>query len=336
MPHLYINDHKRLMEEQHLLKLIEKFLDGTANSFEKKQLNDWYKKNNEEESVWLSETADEQEMLNKRILNNIKQHLDRTRTPVISFRRRLFPKIAAIIIGFAVITGYYFYQGKHEALPAVVSASVQAPQHLQENKYIVLPDSSTVLLRSGSKISYAFNGITRELTLTGEAYFDIRHNLKQPFIIHTGKLKTTVLGTAFNIKAYPNQKITVSVTRGKVSVSDGNEKTLAVLLPDQQVIYNEATKVKDQSTVKAQKTVEWAKEDMQFKDMPFKQLADRLARRYNVEIRFQHAGLENCLISGRFDGTESLDAVLRTISATMATTYTIDTSLVTLDGKGCI
>ncbi len=324
------------MEEQHLLGLIDKFLNGTANSFEKRQLDDWYQKNNEEETVWLSDTSDEEELIQQRMLLKIKEHVVNTRRPVRPLFSRMMPKVAAVLAGIAVLSGYYFYKTQGKASPkAILTASMQASEKLLENKYVLLPDSSTVLLHSGSKISYTFNGKTRELTLEGEAYFDIKHMQYQPFIIHTGKVTTTVLGTAFNIKAYPNQKITVSVTRGRVSVADGNKKILAILLPDQQVVYNELTKVTDQHKVNASQIMEWANSDMQFNDMPFKQLADRLSRRYDVEVKFQHAELENCLITGRFNGTEPLDSALKIVAATMATTYTVDGNVVTIDGKGC-
>lgn len=336
MCHFYLNSYKRLMEEQHLLALIDKFLNGTANSFEKKQLDDWYQKNNEEETVWLSDTPDEEELIQQKMLLKIKEHVVGTRTPIRSLYRRMLLKVAAVLAGLSLFTGYYFYKMQSVSPhTATLSASMQASEKLLENKYILLPDSSTVLLHSGSKISYSFNGKTRELTLEGEAYFDIKHIQSQPFIIHTGKVTTTVIGTAFNIKAYPNHKIIVSVTRGRVKVADGNKKLLAILVPDQQVVYNELTRVTNQNKVNALQIIEWANSDMQFSDMPFKQLADRLSRRYNVEVKFQHAELENCLITGRFNGTEPLDSALKIVAATMATTYTVNGNIVTIDGKGC-
>src|SRR5207248_3097180 len=93
-------------------------------------------------------------------------------------------------------------------------------------RHIVLPDSSTVVLHAGSRLLFpeAFSVNTREVTLVGEAYFDIVHREAQPFIIHTGQLKTTVLGTAFNIRAYDSsQEVMVSVTKGRVRVESGNQ-----------------------------------------------------------------------------------------------------------------
>jgi ferric-dicitrate binding protein FerR (iron transport regulator) len=79
-----------------------------------------------------------------------------------------------------------------------------------------------VWLNAASSLEFPdkFSGSKREVYLTGEAFFDVKHSDKSPFLIHTKNITTTVVGTAFNIKAYVNQKvIIVSVSRGKVKVS---------------------------------------------------------------------------------------------------------------------
>src|SRR5688572_8298430 len=104
-------------------------------------------------------------------------------------------------------------------------------------QFLRLPDGSTVLLNEGSKLEYpiTFSGDTREVFLQGEGYFDIQHNPSKPFVVKTANVTTTVLGTAFNVKAFPSEKhITVTVTRGKVKVSK-DEKVLGVITHDQQI-----------------------------------------------------------------------------------------------------
>ena len=106
-----------------------------------------------------------------------------------------------------------------------------------EYKYILLPDSTQVWLNAGSTLDYPehFDEATREVTLVGEAYFDVKHAAEHPFIIHTGQIQTTVLGTAFNINAYTDRSnIQVSVSRGKVKVSRGDQ-LIAMLVKGQEV-----------------------------------------------------------------------------------------------------
>jgi len=323
------------MEEQDLISLIRKFLAGEASDSEKKILNDWYLQQNEKDVVWDAVSAEEEKEVQARMLKHINKHVKASRPRIVSFNKGFIRRAAAVIIGFMLLLGGYTYFTKGNKSAKVLSAAVIAPVKFLENKYVVLPDSSVVVLHSGSKIQYTFNGKKRQLSLIGEAYFDIKHKADQPFEIHTGRVITTVLGTAFNIKAYPDQDVTVSVTRGKVSVQDGSKKMLAILLPNQQVSYNEIAKSTSLKTVVSKEVIGWAKSDMQLTDMPFEQVIERLDRRYNVKIEFKNPELAKCLITGRFNGTESLDQVLQVVTETMNYSYKINGETVTVNGAGC-
>ena len=90
----------------------------------------------------------------------------------------------------------------------------------------ILPDGSTVWVNAGSHISFDndFKGQTREVTLNGEAYFDVVKNPKQPFIVHVSGYDIRVLGTAFNVKSYPGDKtIETTLLRGLVQVTKQGE-----------------------------------------------------------------------------------------------------------------
>jgi len=323
------------MEEQDLISLIRKFLAGEASDSEKKILNDWYLQQNEKDVVWDAVSAEEEKEVQARMLKHINKHVKASRPRIVSFNKGFIRRAAAVIIGFMLLLGGYTYFTKGNKSAKVLSAAIIAPVKFLENKYVVLPDSSVVVLHSGSKIQYTFNGKKRQLSLIGEAYFDIKHKADQPFEIHTGRVITTVLGTAFNIKAYPDQDVTVSVTRGKVSVQDGSKKMLAILLPNQQVSYNEIAKSTRLKTVVSKEVIGWAKSDMQLTDMPFEQVIERLDRRYNVKIEFKNPELAKCLITGRFNGTESLDQVLQVVTETMNYSYKINGETVTVNGAGC-
>jgi transmembrane sensor len=243
---------------------------------------------------------------------------------------------AAAVLLAAIGLFLYLKQAPAKLLVANVDHATNSSKNITAgdgHKSIKLPDGSTVILNSNSSLQFAtpFIGKTREVILNGEGYFDIKHDRAHPFIVHTGKIITTVLGTAFDISAYPGQKVIVSVTRGKVSVSDDKNKMLALLTPDQQVYYSQATKVASQQPIIAQKTIEWVKSDMQFTGMPFKELAERLSKRYDVTVEFKNPDLEKYLITGRFNGTESIDDVLKVLCGTSSATYSIDGKTVLLD-----
>ncbi len=323
------------MKEEQLLALIEKYLDGSATEQEKQQLDQWYRKQSEQEAIWQANSADEEKALEQRMLLHIYQHIKTDEVPVKKlWHRNVYRYAAAVFLGAFLCAGYFIFTKKQPAR-FEQPVAVVAPTVLSENRFVELPDSSTVVLHSGSSIRYAMNGNIREVHLKGEAFFDVKHMSANPFVIYTGNIKTTVLGTAFNIKANPGEQVVVSVSRGKVSVSDTKQHVLATLLPNQQLVYNAENKKVSQEKVEALSAVTWAKSDMQFEDMPFKQLAERLGRRYDVSVNFKNKNLEKCLITGRFNGTETLNQVLQALTETMGASFATDGKTVALDGTGC-
>lgn len=88
-----------------------------------------------------------------------------------------------------------------------------------ESRSITLPDQSKIVLNENSTFSYTFDGDTRKVILSGEAFFDVEKDAKHPFVIETGDVQTRVLGTSFNIRAYPDEeKVKVSVKTGRVEM----------------------------------------------------------------------------------------------------------------------
>lgn len=323
------------MKEEQLLALIEKYLDGSATEQERQQLDRWYRQQNGQEAVWHANSAHEEQLVEQRMLAHIYQHIKADGAPVKKLWQRNLPRYAAaVILSVSLCAGYFLLNQKQDAKISQPLA-VAAPASLSENRFVVLPDSSTVVLHSGSSIRYAMNGRVREVRLKGEAFFDVKHKTENPFVIYSGNIKTTVLGTAFNIKANPGEKVVVSVSRGKVSVSDARQRLLATLLPNQQLVYNADDQKTLQENVEAMSAMKWARSDMQFEDMPFKQLAERLSRRYDVGVTFKNKDLEKCLITGRFNGTETLNQVLQALTETMGASYTTNGKTVALDGAGC-
>jgi len=204
-------------------------------------------------------------------------------------------------------------------------------------RHITLPDGSSVVLHAGGKLGYPteFKGGAREVTLSGEAYFDIVHNPAKPFVIHTGKVRTTVLGTAFNIKSDEKQVI-VSVTRGKVKVERGSE-TLAVLTRDQEIQYNVPKAVRVTHTVNAVTIVtDWTKEDMVFNGISFEEIAGLLSKRYGVPVQFTNESLKKCKIRASFSGTETLEQVSTVLSAIRNGSFEqLKDGTILFNGEGC-
>ncbi|MDR3220353.1 MAG: FecR domain-containing protein [Dysgonamonadaceae bacterium] len=186
-------------------------------------------------------------------------------------------------------------------------------EEVDYTRNIMLSDGSTVILHKGSTLTCAntFLQTSRDVYLTGEAYFDITHNPEKPFIIHSGEVNTVVLGTAFSIKAWPGQKhIVVAVTRGKVKVENGAE-VLAVLVANQQLDYDtQQSQIRTTLTDANQNINEWIREDMQFEPVPLSQIVSVLGKRYGADIHIKDTSLGEKVIVSSFNGMESLYNVL--------------------------
>ncbi|MFT3947755.1 MAG: FecR domain-containing protein [Agriterribacter sp.] len=246
--------------------------------------------------------------------------------------------VAASILLAVFISIYRF---EPEIVPAEAKPIAVAPAAAASlagyTRYITLPDGSSVVLHAGSRLEYptVFAGKTREVRLSGEAYFDVFHNPERPFIIHTGTVKTTVLGTAFNIRS-DEKKVVISVTRGKVRVEDAT-KVLAVLTPDQQVEYSIEAAAGVRHNVDAQTIVtDWTKENMVFNGITFEEIGKILSRRYGVPVRFENEALKNCKIRASFSGTEPLDHVAGVLSAIRNGGFKqITDGTIVFTGEGC-
>jgi ferric-dicitrate binding protein FerR (iron transport regulator) len=178
---------------------------------------------------------------------------------------------------------------------------------------IQLPDGSTVILNAGSTLEYpqSFDGPEREVTLRGEGFFDIQHDAEKPFVVHTGKVKTTVLGTAFNIKAYPYQSdITVTVTRGKVRVSD-DKQIFGIVSPDQQITFNKNQELVQQKAVDSHEITSWVEKDIYFEDITIDQAINQLEKRFGITIDLKNHNIGSCKFTATFVREEDIEQILR-------------------------
>ena len=202
---------------------------------------------------------------------------------------------------------------------------------------IHLPDGSTVVLNTESRLDYptAFTGKTREVYLSGEGYFDIRSVAGQPFLVHTGKLTTRVLGTAFDIKAYPGDgTIDITVTKGKVQVLN-EQRNLGTLVANQQIHYVPSTEAVRQLRVDPQPIVAWKPSEIFYDNITMDSAARNLEQRFGVTVTFHNDALRACRVTATFSPEDGLDEILTVLCGVTASTYTERGKEISLDGKGC-
>ncbi len=224
--------------------------------------------------------------------------------------RKAVALAACILVGIAGI-GYYIVSPRIEN-----ERIAELPAKVEAHQIIKLPDGSVVVLNAGSSLEFptTFKGKkSREVTLRGEGYFDIKHDASSPFIVYTGKLRTTVLGTAFNIKAYPDENdITVTVTRGKVKVSD-DKKVIGIITPDQQIKFSKYQEASQQQPVDSREVVSWSDRDIFFDDATLADVAKQLEQRFGIAIVFDNDTIKDCRFTATFVRGEDLDQILTVI-----------------------
>lgn len=222
--------------------------------------------------------------------------------------------------------------------PKQVTQSITSLTVKTENEHqkVNLPDGSTVILNNNSSITYPkVFGAERMVTLVGEGYFDIRHDAKKSFTVRAGKLSTKVLGTAFNIKAYTsNRNIEVTVTRGKVSVLD-SQSVLGILVPNQQIIFNQKNKRINFVNVLAKNAIQWQESDIFFDDISLEEAAKILSKRFNTPITFANELPKKCRFTATFLKGESLEEILKIICSYNNAQYQTSAGGITINGVGC-
>ncbi len=213
---------------------------------------------------------------------------------------------------------------------------------------IQLPDGSMVWLNAGSKLTYTkdFGKKNREVVLTGEAFFDVTKNPEKPFLIQTNSINIKVLGTAFNVKAYPEDKQTeTSLIRGNIEVTIKNRPNDKIFLsPSEKLVVENIVAIENYKNEKKQNSTsrptikesysvaslvpklsinklkyspvdstvaetQWINNRLVFRDESFEELATRLERWYDVSIELKDASLEDARLNGIFQSETIVQAL---------------------------
>lgn len=262
----------------------------------------------------------------------------------------------ALALGAVIITASAFlYQqsGGDNTTAAEMPARNEISTRYGSKTSLVLPDGSKVWLNAGSKLSYDKNygNSLREVTLAGEAFFDVVKNPSRPFIIHTSKMEVRVLGTAFNVKCYPDEKKTeTSLIRGSVEITLKNRPEKIVLKPNEKIVINDdepndeqpvqTTATKTGGPVKPAEPIftlehitrepvnneiietSWIDNRLIFNNETFEEIAVKMERWYAVHISVESETLKKKRFTGTFEN-ETVSQALSAMQLTLPFGYSI-------------
>lgn len=263
-------------------------------------------------------------------------------------------RIKRIVIGFSVAASLVLglFIGR-EAIPtpdifAADPASIQTIKWItkatlpgQKITKHTLPDGTIISLNAASKVTYPekFIGDKREVNLEGEAFFDVKRDESKPFLINAQGSVTKVLGTSFNINAYPGENnVEIAVMSGKVAVfpwpGEGNQEDQEMLLlsPNEKAVLKPETHQVAKSAADLETIASWKKNLLIFRNDPFEVVAKKLERWYGVQFVIQTNETPQGKWNGRFQ-SNSLEYVLNGLMFSSDFEFTIDKQVVYVTSK---
>ena len=284
-----------------------KFFDGKASREEKEAVRIWLESSPENEQ----ELFREREFFDAMILSGSTKSAGEEKKSHPFFRTVLFEaiKIAAVFV-ITVACGTYFYKSEIRKIGEAMN-TIKVPAGQRAN--LTLPDGTNVWLNARSEMRYpaVFKGNKREITLDGEAYFEVTHNEDKPFVVQTNKCNVEVLGTKFNVEAYSDSEdFCTSLMEGSVRVSDKGNPSETVLLSPNHMVSLENGQLST-SPILDFDVFRWKEGLICFRNMNFEQLMLRFEKCYGVRIVVENKHLVNYICSGKFRISDGIDNALR-------------------------
>ena len=290
------------------IELLHRLIAGTTTEEENRQLMEWFRQcASKEEFFMLFETAwkespDEMPRdVQERMYRRLSRELDEKKTKTILLRSRfswkVWPQIAVACIILVLGLVNYRMNDKQKQL-STQNFTVLAEKG--QRAFITLPDSTKVWLNSDTKISYpADYGLKeRNVTLVGEAYFEVAKNPDKRFIVEAKGMQVEALGTSFNVNAYQNDnKIIASLFSGSVRVS--YDRHVAILKPHESVkvdlLNRSFSRYKDESM---QNIALWRKNEITFDGESLEEITHIMSRLYNTTICIEDESLKKVCYIG--------------------------------------
>jgi transmembrane sensor len=254
------------------------------------------------------------------------------------------------VLFFVLVFGIFSYNKNNTpSLEQPIAKSEISTKNGSRSK-IQLPDGTSVWLNSSSKLTYDnenFGATIREVSLVGEAYFDVIKNPSKPFIIHTTKMDIKVLGTAFNVKSYPTDKTTeTSLIHGSVEVTLNDRQEKIMLKPSEKLIFNTIQNKSEKiSTLKGNLKINekekpiielshltiypidnsivetaWKENKLVFRNESLEDIALKMERWYGISIVIRTESLKKELITGSFE-KETIFQALKALQFTNKFNY---------------
>jgi ferric-dicitrate binding protein FerR (iron transport regulator) len=332
------------MNESQLQVLLEHYHTGTATPEEAALLHEWYGSLQQAERSFFSKEENQRAVLAE-LLHKVQGQLP---VPAVNNGQEItvvkmnagVKWIAAAAVLLLVIAGWLYLPAKQAASPAALATltskdtttPVTVQWHTQRNTTAAtlttaLPDGSSVTLAAGASLKYRapFAGdLKREVYTEGQVSFDVKKNREKPFVVYSGRLATTVLGTTFSV--YEDKKtariilFTGKVVVRQVTALKGWDQPAVFLLPGEQLLYTTGTEKLVVTKIPVNKEEETR--GLVFENTALPVVLEKLIKQYRVPIAYQAEELSGMYFSGKIQPADSLAVLLQAIAQMNGLTVT--------------
>jgi len=309
-------------------KQLKRMMLGIASEKEKQEIYNSHESNSMLEQVWNNTNSElSQPSFDKhKLFQKISNQIDNNNVPTIRWYQKPAFRVAAsiaVLVTISLSAIYFVWNNRNFAEKQMLTV-FSGSNSMQQ---VVLPDGSKVLLNKHTTIKYpkVFRKKVRRVELSGEAIFEVTHNPNQAFIVAANNVEVEVLGTVFNVMAYPaDGMVTATLISGKVKlkyIDPSTKKEQSVTLaPNHSATYYFNQNRFEVSMVDVSKVTAWEHGKLIFSDEPIESVVNKLNRWYGVEISLSNDLKGKYRLTMTVDN-ETIDEVLLIISKTIPIGY---------------
>jgi transmembrane sensor len=295
------------MTKEEFKALLDRYVKGECSAREQQYFDDFYKAFQKDDSYWKDWELTERDRLKIELYQSLCNAIEAQQIPAEVIEAtpgqssvRTWLRVAASLV-ILIAAGWLLYTSrsrKEEEVKYITHTTNRGQQAV-----ITLQDGSVIRLNNSSAISFPekFTNGKREITLQGEAFFEVKRDPAKPFVVKTGDLTTAVLGTSFNICAYEHKPIEVTVKTGRVLVANGRKQSDRLELhPNQQIYFDPIKAIWEKREVSLERYLAWTDKIIYLDNTRIEELTDILEKWYDVTITLDNKALGNCTVSGKY------------------------------------
>ncbi|GHV19720.1 anti-sigma factor [Bacteroidia bacterium] len=290
-------------------EILYKFFEGKCSEEEIQEIRTWVEASPENKKTFFQEAKlfDTVDLLTSEELVPEQQEPGFYRNP---FYKELLKIAATVAIVLSIAGGWYYYTEKNARIAMNI---IHAPAG--KNANIILPDGTAVWLNARTTVQYpsSFEKNKRVIILDGEAYFEVAHDKKKPFIVRTNKYDVEVTGTKFNVEAYSFEDETIT------SLLDGQVKLISVTDPNQSITmepHHLAFLQEDKFITKKitdYNRYRWKDGLICFDNISFPEIMKEFEKYYEIQVIIENKKVNDYLCTGKFRQSDGVDYALKVL-----------------------